>query len=148
MENPEKHQNMDWSTQRNYPRPDYLSSSRKRLVPQLLYKGGILKSWRKKQAVAIHSGFFDTLPSLQEVECEQADIAWLIYDLELDEQTNVYQLRLKRTVYTMFKPAIDQIITAEPGSLDEFVDALQEKLEQKLENRDAELSDLTLSDLL
>lgn len=148
MENPEKHQNMEWSTQRNYPRPDYLSSSRKRLVPQLLYKGGILKSWGKKQAVAIHSGFFDTLPNLQEVECEQADIAWLIYDLELDEQTNVYQLRLKRTVYTMFKPAIDQIITAEPGSLDEFVDALQEKLEQKLENRDAELSDLTLSDLL
>lgn len=39
---------MDWSTQPNYPRPDYLSSSRKRLAPQLLFKGGILHSWGKK----------------------------------------------------------------------------------------------------
>jgi len=148
MEDPEKHQDMNWAGQRNYPRPDYLSSSRKRLVPQLLYKGGILKNWGKKQAVAIHSGFFDTLPSLQEVEREQADIAWLIYDLEFDGQTNSYQLELKRTVYTMFKPAIDQITTAEPGPLDEFVDTLQEKLEQKLEGKDTEPSDFTLSDLL
>ncbi len=28
----------------NRPRPDYLSSSRKRLIPQLLYKGSILKA--------------------------------------------------------------------------------------------------------
>ena len=35
--------NMDWSSQHNYPNPDYLSSSRKRLAPQLIYKGGILK---------------------------------------------------------------------------------------------------------
>lgn len=34
--------NMDWSLQPNSPRPDFLSSSRKRLAPQLLYKGGII----------------------------------------------------------------------------------------------------------
>ena len=39
---------MDWSKEPNYPRPDYLSSSRKRLVPQLLFKGGILHSWKKR----------------------------------------------------------------------------------------------------
>ena len=41
------HMHMRW-TQTNV-RPDYLSSSRKRLVPQLVYKGAILKSWGKKQ---------------------------------------------------------------------------------------------------
>ena len=46
--------NMDWSKLADYyPRPDFLSSSRKRLVPQLIYKGGILKAWQKKQAVAL-----------------------------------------------------------------------------------------------
>lgn len=39
---------MDWTAQPNYPRPDFLSSSRKRLAPQLLFKGGILHSWQKK----------------------------------------------------------------------------------------------------
>lgn len=44
MREPRLQQAMDWSKEINYPRPDYLSSSRKRLVPQLMYKGGILKS--------------------------------------------------------------------------------------------------------
>ena len=48
MKNPIAHAQMDWSNQPNYPRPDYLSSSRKRLAPQLLFKGGILHSWGKK----------------------------------------------------------------------------------------------------
>ncbi len=40
---PVKNANFDWrGHEKNYPRPDYLSSSRKRLAPQLIYKGGIL----------------------------------------------------------------------------------------------------------
>ena len=66
MEDPQGHAQMDWSDQPNYPRPDYLSSSRKRLAPQLLFKGGILNSWRKKSAVALDKSF-DTLPRLTEV---------------------------------------------------------------------------------
>ncbi len=53
MENPEVGADMDWSKETNYPRPDYLSSSRKRLAPQLLYKGGILSAWNKKIGVAL-----------------------------------------------------------------------------------------------
>ena len=46
----------DWAVSRKkVPRPDYLSSSRKRLAPQLIFKGGILKTWGRKQAVAVHS---------------------------------------------------------------------------------------------
>ena len=44
MGSPKKRANMDWTEEPNYPRPDYLSSSRKRLAPQLLFKGGILNT--------------------------------------------------------------------------------------------------------
>ncbi len=71
--------------------PDYLSSSRKRLVPQLIYKGSILKAWGKKQAVALHEGFFNTLPPLPTSDPAHADIAWLIYGLELDATGQRYR---------------------------------------------------------
>ena len=72
-------------------RPDYLSSSRKRLVPQLIYKGGILREWNKKTAVAIQRPFYESLPPLP-VAREDADIAWLIYELVLDDRMNSYHL--------------------------------------------------------
>jgi len=90
----------DWS---DCPSPDYLSSSRKRLVPQLLYKGGILNTWGKKMAVAIDSGFYATLPKLPEVTPSKADIAWLVYDFVLDRSTDKFKLRLARTAYTQFE---------------------------------------------
>ena len=114
-------------------RPDYLSSSRKRLAPQMIYKGSILKGWGKKQAVALHRSFFDTLAPLPTTEPEHADIAWLIYDLLLDDAGNCYNLCHQETVYTLFKPALDKITTPLPGSLDAFVTLLQEKLDERLE---------------
>ena len=41
-------------------RPDYLSSSRKRLVPQFISEGVIFKAWGKKLAVVLHEGFYKT----------------------------------------------------------------------------------------
>lgn len=82
MSNPSRKCDMDWTTEPHYPRPDYLSSSRKRLAPQLIFKGGIFNSWGKKSAVAMNSSFFNTLPTLPEVAENQADIAWLVYDVE------------------------------------------------------------------
>jgi hypothetical protein len=88
MEDPASRASMDWSNKANYPRPDYLSSSRKRLVPQLVYKGGILHSWNKKIAVALNRTFFATLPTLKQVPKDQADIAWLVYDLKIHADDN------------------------------------------------------------
>ncbi len=113
-------------------RPDYLSSSRKRLVPQMIYKGSILKAWGKKQAVALHEAFYSTLPPLPTTQSTQADIAWLIYGLELDTVANRYCLVPRQTVYTLFHPALDKITTPAPGSLDDFIGLLQEKLDKKL----------------
>jgi len=85
MKDPKSRASMDWSKEASYPHPDYLSSSRKRLAPQLLFKGGILHGWNKKIVVAMNKSFFAALPDLRKVSKSKADIAWLIYDLELIE---------------------------------------------------------------
>jgi hypothetical protein len=135
-------------TQKHRPRPDYLSSSRKRLVPQLIYKGSILESWNKKQAAALHRGFYDTLPDLPEVDPEDADIVWLIYDLDDDPATGQYQLKLHRAIPTLFKPTLDQITTPDPGEMTDFLAQLQDKLDEKLESDHNPPDAPTLNELL
>jgi hypothetical protein len=134
---------MDWTGQVNYPRPDYLSSSRKRLAPQVLFKGGILKAWGKKQAIAIHRGFFNTLPRMTEVAPEESDLAWLVYDLTHDGAHNVYKLTQGQTIYTKFEPTMLKLTTAEAGSVDTFIEHLQAKLDEKLDNNPPDAPALT-----
>jgi hypothetical protein len=134
MADPINRHNMDWSERGTYPRPDYLSSSRKRLAPQLIYKGGILKTWQKKQAVALHRLFYEKLPTLPEANARDADIAWLIYDLELNQTEHQYKLVRHRTVYTLFEPALVRITTSEAGSLEQFMEQLQVRLDTKLDD--------------
>lgn len=137
MEDPQSRALMDWPKEPNYPRPDYLSSSRKRLVPQLVYKGGILYSWKKKIAVAMNKSFFATLPTLKRVSKEEADIAWLIYDLKLHAEEGYgpgrYNLVKVDEVFTEFEPALLSITTPLPGKMEDFIQLLQEKLDEQLE---------------
>jgi len=142
IDNPNQMYDMNWVGKPNYPRADYLSSSRKRLVPQLIYKGKILNEWNKKIAVALHSGFFQTLPALQDVSPENAEMAWLIYDLEFDNNSNVYNLVCTNTVYTAFQASLDHIVTPDPGPVDEFIEILQGKLDEKFDKLETTLSDL------
>lgn len=144
MDNREAYLATDWEhSRKKNPTPDYLSSSRKRLAPQLIFKGGILHAWRRKQAVAVHSAFYHTLPPLPEVPKEQADLAWLIYDMVYNEQQCRYHQVLTRTVYTQFKPALDKITISEAGSVEDFIINLQAKLDAKLEGASlAQLADV------
>ncbi|MGH9642327.1 MAG: NotI family restriction endonuclease [Terriglobales bacterium] len=133
MQDPKNRSDMNWKNQDYWPGPDYLSSSRKRLAPQLIFKGGILHSWKKKTAVALDAGFFATLPTLKETPKEKAELAWFVYDLELNKGENVYVLKRKKIVYTSFGAALDQITKSEPGDVNDFVTVLQEKLDEKLD---------------
>ncbi len=134
LQDPPNRSGMDWSKERNYPRPDYLSSSRKRLAPQLLFKGGILNQWGKKQAVAIHRGFYDTLPPLAVVEESQADMIWLVYDLLMDASSNRYRLQSAMRVPTRFEDSINLITRPKVGSVTTFVGHLQDKLDERLDD--------------
>lgn len=130
---PSKWKEFSWKGMPNYPKPDFLSSSRKRLLPQILYKGGILRYWHKKQAVVLQKSFFETLPSIPRVGKDAADLAWFIYDTVFDDKAKRYKLTLLETIYTEFIPAVEKIATPEPGSVDEFLARLQERLDVKLE---------------
>lgn len=89
---------------------------------------------KKKQTVALHRAFFETLPKLLEVKQEEADAAWLVYELDFIEAQNRFQLVACETIYTQFKPALQKITTPEAGPIDEFINELQAKLDTKLEN--------------
>ena len=132
-----------WPTGYNSPRPDYLSSSRKRLIPQMLYKGGIFQNWKKKQAVAMQKSFFNTLPNLPAVKKEKADIAWFLYDLVSDPFTKEFNLTLVETVYTEFETALLRVTTPEPGEVSDFINILQSSLDDRLEGNAPDTPSLT-----
>jgi len=131
MENRQVNPEFDWQGHAHYPRPDYLSSSRKRLAPQLIYKGGILNAWRKKIAVAVDRHFFASLPSIAEVPFEQADMAWLVYNL--DRQEDRFTLTKDRFVFTQFASSLESITTSEAGPVESFLGHLQSLLDEKLD---------------
>ena len=129
-----KNATMNWSDRPNYPRPDFLSSSRKRLAPQLMFKGGILHAWKKKMAVALDSHFFDTLPDLDETDQSEADVAWLVYDLVPSSDKSRYELQKTRVVYTKFTEVLNTITKPKIGKIEKFMNLLQSKVDEKLES--------------
>jgi len=143
MASPRVRQNMTWSQGANYPKPDYLSSSRKRLIPQVLYKGGILKTWGKKQAVVLQKRFFETLPKLPGVDAKEADIAWLLYELEKRDGSDRFRLVQREIVYTEFDAALDRIVRPEAGDMEDFMEILQEKLDEQMHDNPPDAPILT-----
>jgi len=101
----------------------------------------------KKQAVALHRNFYEMLPVLPQVAPEQAEMAWLTYDLSYNAQENRYHLVHDRTVYTRFEPALQQITRPSVGTLASFTAHLQTRLDSKREENEANHTG-TLNDLL
>ena len=128
IKNPRKNELMDWSKENNYPRPDYLSSSRKRLIPQLIYKGHILNSWKKKQVVVIDKSFYETIPIKSSSNKHNADLCWLVYEQSLSKKTNRLEIALFKKIYTGFEDSIQGITTPKIGSINNFIYDLEKKL--------------------
>ena len=120
-----------WTQAFKYPKPDYLSSSRERLVPQIIAKGSILKQWGKKQAVALQTAFYNTLPPLPEVDKANADFAFFLYDLVPVKREKRLEINLSRVVYTQFAIALKHIAVFEAGPITGFTQLLQKKLDAK-----------------
>lgn len=133
----------EWPSGYNYPKPDYLSSSRKRLIPQMLYKGGIFQSWKKKQVVALQKSFFETLPSLPTTTKSKGDIAWFLYDLVYDKEQKQNNLVLADTIYTEFESALLRVTTPEPEDISNFINILQNRLDEHLDKNPPDAPTLT-----
>ncbi len=70
-------------------RPDWRSSSAKRLMPQLQVKGPTLRRWHSKIAVAVDKPFFAAIggPSLKPTQdLNDGDVIWLVPELSADHQ--------------------------------------------------------------
>lgn len=87
--------------------------------------------------MALNRSFFATLPTLKQVSKDEADIAWLIYSLELRKEgghgPGRYYLKKVGEVFTEFEPALLSITTPLPGKMEDFIKLLQEKLDEQLE---------------
>lgn len=90
-----------------------------------------MNQWNKKQAVALQTTFYHTLPKLPQVDKKDSDFALILYDLVEDEKDLLLNLTLKTVVYSKFKDALEQIAKFEAGPISEFTAALQKKLDAK-----------------
>ena len=115
----------------NYPSPDFLSSTRKRLMPQLLSKGEILQAWKTKQAIVVDERFYEHVPDFKEVPLADAEVVWLVCTLNYDTKDNLYHLVLKKRVYTRFKEMLTEFAKSEAGDEKDFIKQLQKKLERE-----------------
>lgn len=121
----------DWSGKQKYPSPDFLSSTRKRLMPQLLSKGEILQAWKTKQAILVDERFYEHVPDFKEVAQRDAEVVWLVCRLDYNAKDDRYQLVLKKRVYTRFKEMLTEFAKSEAGNAKDFIKQLQKKLERE-----------------
>jgi ABC-type cobalt transport system substrate-binding protein len=72
---------------------------------------------------------------LKSVGKDEADIAWIVYDLQLVDHCGQekYALKKVKEIYTQFEPSLQSITTPLPGTIDEFLKRLQDKLDEQLE---------------
>lgn len=148
MSNPKKNHDMDWTNKDHYPKPDYLSSSRKRLGPQLMYKGQIFKAWGKKQAVVVDKPFFDTLPVLTPCSVDVADLCWLIYQMNDNKKLGRYTISLNQRLLTGFGPTMKTLNNPEIGKAEDFIESLDKKLAVELDELKRVHNVSALSELL
>ena len=131
MKNPSTNFDMNWQNENNYPRPDYLSSSRKRLIPQLMYKGRILNSWGKKQAVIIDKKFYETLPMNIDESGKEGNFCWLVYDHRAIGKN--YSIRLYKRIIEEFGDSMNRIGTPNIGDMSDFIKTLEKKLKIQIQ---------------
>lgn len=112
-------------------RPDWRSSSAKRLMPQLQVKVPTLRRWGAKLAVAVDAPFFDALggPSASPSrDLSDGDIIWLVPRLVPDEKGRHRLTRGHWEVLTL-EDSSDKLLAADTISRNDFETTLRGKLQ-------------------
>lgn len=112
-------------------RPDWRSSSAKRLMPQLQVKVPLLRRWRSKTAVAVDRPFFDAIggPSEQPSrDLDAGDVIWMVPELTPDT-SGAYRLRRGHWEVLELEDSHRKLLSATDISRSAFVEALRSKLE-------------------
>ncbi len=113
-------------------RPDYRSSSAKRLLPQLDNKVPTLSRWGKKMVVVVDKPFFSSFAPIQEAnDLSNAEVCWLVYDFVPGAGIR-FQLKLNRSVMATLADTRTGVIAASIPPRADFERALSKKLKQNL----------------
>lgn len=108
-----------------YRRPDWRSSSAKRLMPQLQVKVPTLRRWGSKIAVAVDWPFYDSIGGPSTPSCDDldsGDVVWLV-----SEARGGRLVRRHWEVLTLEQTS-EKLLAARPVARAEFEDTLRSKL--------------------
>lgn len=112
-------------------RPDWRSSSAKRLMPQLEIKVPTLRRWSSKLAVAVDTPFFEAVggPSEQaSQDLDEGDIIWLAPEFQRSADHAIRMARGHFEVLTL-EDSRPRLLAAETISRGEFEQTLRRKLQ-------------------
>ena len=109
-------------------RPDWRSSSAKRLMPQLQVKGPTLRRWGTKLAVAVDLPFFEAIGGLKGTpshDFDEGDIVWLVPRITEDFRLKPYHWEV-----LSLEDSSDRLLAAETVKRRQFENILCAKLKQ------------------
>ena len=112
-------------------RPDWRSSSAKRLMPQLQVKAPTVRRWGSKIAVAIDKPFFDSIGGPSEhpsQDLSDGDIIWIVPEILWDGDERTFKLTRGHWEVLTLERSTDKLLAATTVSRDSFEKALREKL--------------------
>ena len=113
-------------------RPDWRSSSAKRLMPQLQIKVPTLRRWGSKMAVAVDRPFFAELGGPSENpshDLDDGDIIWLVPELT-DDGLGGFRLDRGHWEVLTLEASNEKLLAARTISRSSFEESLLEKLEK------------------
>ena len=112
-------------------RPDWRSSSAKRLMPQLQIKVPTLRRWGSKIAIAVDLPFFESIggssPSPRH-DLDDGDVIWLVPELVLNSDGHHRLSRGHWEILTL-EETCEKLLAARPIQRRTFEQELQRKLE-------------------
>lgn len=111
-------------------RPDWRSSSAKRLMPQLQIKGPTLRRWASKVAVAVDRPFFDSLGGDSPSPCrdlDAGDVIWMVPELVREADGSIRLHRDHWEVLTL-EDSDRKLLAADTISRADFERTLRAKL--------------------
>ena len=107
-------------------RPDWRSSSAKRLMPQLQIKAPTLRRWATKLAVAVDAEFFEAIGGQSQSpsrDLDEGDIIWLVPEINED-----YRLKQRHWEVLSLEDSSDKLLAAKTVKRLEFEQALRDRL--------------------